>query len=90
MERWQFGSMVALYVTVIALAVTVTVNRHHARQLFVGYQQLEKERDVLNASWSRLTLERSTRLSQVHVERQARRKLNMKKPSSDNIRIIRE
>lgn len=90
MGRWQLAGMAVLYVAVVALAITVAVNRHHARQLFVAYQQLEKERDVLNASWSRLTLERSTRLSQVHVERHAKRHLNMKKPSSDNIRIIRE
>nr|CAA6830228.1 MAG: Cell division protein FtsL [uncultured Thiotrichaceae bacterium] len=90
MGRWQFGGLITLYVLVVSMAILVVVNRHHARQLFVEYQQLEKERDTLNASWSRLTLERSTRLSQVHVERRAKRELNMRKPSSDNIRIIRE
>lgn len=90
MGRWQFGGMVALYLLVVAMAVFVVVNRHHSRQLFVEYQQLEKERDALNASWSRLTLERSTRLNQVYVERRAKRELSMNKPSSDNIRIIRE
>ncbi|CAA6807108.1 MAG: Cell division protein FtsL [uncultured Thiotrichaceae bacterium] len=90
MGRWEFGGVAALYVLVVVMAVMVVANRHHARQLFVEYQQLEKERDVLNASWSRLTLERSTRLNQVYVERRAKRELGMNKPSSDNIRIIRE
>ncbi|MEZ5536967.1 MAG: cell division protein FtsL [Thiolinea sp.] len=90
MGRWQLGGMVALYVLVVMLAIMVVANRHHARQLFVDYQQLEKERDTLNASWSRLTLERSTRLNQVYVERQARRELDMQKPAAEKIRIIRE
>ena len=90
MDRWQAGSLAVLYVLVITLAITVVVNRHHSRQLFVGFQQLEKKRDVLNASWSRLTLEHSTRLNQVHVERSAKRKLGMEKPSANKIRIVRE
>ena len=90
MGRWQLGGMVTLYVLVEMLAIMVVANRHHARQLFVDYQQLEKERDVLNASWSRLTLERSTRLNQVYVERRAKRDLGMQKPLAEKIRIIRE
>jgi cell division protein FtsL len=90
MSRWQLIGTVALYVLVVVLAVVVVVNRHHSRQLFVDYQQLEKERDALNASWSRLTLERSTRLNQVYVERRAKRDLGMQKPLAEKIRIIRE
>ena len=90
MDRWQIGSFAVLYVLVITLAITVVVNRHHARQLFVDFQQLEKKRDELNASWSRLTLEHSTRLNQVYVERSAKRELGMEKPSANKIRIVRE
>ncbi|MEZ5447768.1 MAG: cell division protein FtsL [Thiolinea sp.] len=90
MDRWQLGSLGFLYVLVLILALTVVANRHHARQLFVDFQQLEKERDQLNATWSRLTLEQSTRLNQIYVESRARRSLGMQKPSVDNIRIVRE
>ena len=90
MDRWQAGSLTALYVLVIVMAITVVVNRHHARQLFVDVQQLEKKRDELNANWSRLTLEYSTRLNQIYVERNAKRELGMQKPSADKIRIVRE
>ncbi|PIE00536.1 MAG: cell division protein FtsL [Thiothrix nivea] len=90
MSHWRLGGIIALYVLVVTLAVMVVVNRHHARQLFVDYQRLERERDELNASWSRLTLERSTRLNQVYVERQAKRELGMQKPAPEKIRIIRE
>ena len=79
-----------LYLLVVALAITVVTNRHHARQLFVNYQVLEKQRDQLNANWSRLTLEQSTRLNQIYVERRAKRELGMQKPSVDKIRIIKE
>lgn len=90
MERWQSVSLMLLYLVVVSLAITVVVNRHHARQLFVEYQLLEKQRDQLNANWSRLTLEQSTRLNQVYVERRAKRELGMQKPSVDKIRIIKE
>ncbi|MGB0846917.1 MAG: cell division protein FtsL [Thiolinea sp.] len=90
MDRWQAGSLSVLYVLVIVLALTVVANRHYARQLFVDFQQLEKKRDELNANWSRLTLEYSTRLNQVYVERSAKRELGMQKPSADKIRIVRE
>lgn len=90
MDRWQTASLVALYLMVVVLAITVVVNRHHARQLFVEYQLLEKQRDQLNANWSRLTLEQSTRLNQVYVEQRAKRELGMQKPSVDKIRIIKE
>ena len=90
MDRWQAGSLAVRYVLVIALAITIVVNRHQARQLFVDLQQLEKQRDELNATWSRLTLEYSTRLNQVYVEKSAKQKLGMQKPSADKIRIVRE
>ena len=90
MDRWQAGSLTVLYVLVVALAVTMVMNRHDARQLFVDVQKLEKKRDELNATWSRLTLEYSTRLNQIYVERNAKRELGMQKPSADKIRIVRE
>ena len=91
MERWQVVSLLAaLYLSVVVMAIMVVTNRHHARQLFVEYQQLEKQRDQLNADWSRLTLELSTQLNQVYVERKAKRDLAMQKPSKNQVRILRE
>ncbi|WP_020394270.1 cell division protein FtsL [Thiolinea disciformis] len=90
LARWYWPWLVMLYVIVITLAVMVAANRHEARQLFVEVQQLERDRDQLNATWSRYVLEQSTQLNQLHVESRAVESLNMQKPVADNTRVIRE
>lgn len=90
MSRGSLLSLFLLYVLVIGMALMVVANRHHARQLFAELQKLEKERDELGAEWSRLKLEQSTLLNQVHVETRAKAELKMQKPTADNIRVIRE
>ncbi|MFI0397946.1 MAG: cell division protein FtsL [Thiolinea sp.] len=90
LHRWQSLATVLLYMLVIILAVMVVANRHQARQLFSELQQLQKERDQLNANWSRLMLEQSTQLNQVRVEDQAKNVLGMRKPTAENTQVIRE
>ncbi|PID49616.1 MAG: cell division protein FtsL [Proteobacteria bacterium] len=90
MNRWHMGSLIVLYISIVAMAIMVASNRHHARQLFIELQQLEKKQVQLNSSWSELVLEHSTRLNQGHVERRASKKLDMQKPTAENIRVIRE
>lgn len=90
MNRGSLLGLLLLYVLVIGMALLVVANRHHARQLFTELQKLEQERDELIAEWSRLKLEQSTLLNQVHVENRAKQDLKMQKPSADNIRVIRE
>lgn len=87
---WSTGLLAGLYLLVLVLAVMMVNNRHQARHLFLELQQVERERDVLNAEWSRLRLEKSALLNDVHVERQAKRVLGMQRPQAGNIRIIRE
>lgn len=90
MSRGSMLGLLLLYALVIGMALLVVANRHHARQLFAELQKLEQERDELIAEWSRLKLEQSTLLNQVHVETRAKQDLKMQKPSADNIRVIRE
>lgn len=90
MERWQFFSLIFLYIAVIGMAILLVSNRHHARQLFVEVQALEKERDRLNSDWSRLKLEQSTQLHQLRIEQRARESLKMHKPSTEVMGVIRE
>lgn len=90
MSRGSFLGLLLLYVLVIGMALLIVANRHHSRQLFAELQKLEKERDELSAEWSRLKLEQSTLLNQVHVETQAKQGLKMQKPSAENIKVIRE
>lgn len=90
MSRGGLLGLLLLYVLVIGMALLVVVNRHHSRELFAELQRLEKERDELSADWSRLKLEQSTLLNQVHVETRSKEVLKMQKPSAGQIKVIRE
>lgn len=90
MSRGGLLGILLLYALVIGMALLVVVNRHHSRELFAELQRLEKERDELSADWSRLKLEQSTLLNQVHVETRSKEVLKMQKPSAGNIKVIRE
>ncbi len=90
MSRGGLLGMLLLYALVIGMALLVVVNRHHSRELFAELQRLEKERDELSADWSRLKLEQSTLLNQVHVETRSKEVLKMQKPSAGNMKVIRE
>ena len=90
MSRGGLLGLLLLYALVIGMALLVVVNRHHSRELFAELQRLEKERDELSADWSRLKLEQSTLLNQVHVETRSKEVLKMQKPSAGNIKVIRE
>lgn len=90
MISWRRTLIALLYVGVIAAAIQVVLNRHHARSLFSELQQLEKERDTLTAQWSRLKLEEGTLLNQVVVETRARQEMNMRIPRQSEIKVIYE
>lgn len=90
MNIFNFPLLVALLVVTVWLSVSVVENRFKARSLYTELQQLEKERDVLNSTWSRFRLEKSTLLNHAVIERRARAYLNMKKPDAIDIKVIRE
>lgn len=90
MTRFKLLGLLLLYLLVMILALMVVSNRHESRKLFAELQKLEKQRDELSANWSRLKLEQSTLLNQVHVETEAQEKLGMQKPLAENIKVIRE
>lgn len=90
MNRSNGLVLAVLYLVVIGLSLLVVANRHESRRLFADVKKLEEERDRLSDEWSRLKLQQSTLLNQVHVETQARDSLGMRKPSAENIRVIRE
>lgn len=90
MNRGHLLGLLLLYLLVVGMALLVVANRHHHRQLFAELQKLEQERDELVAEWSRLKLEQSTLLNQVHVESRAQQDLQMRKPSANNIKVIHE
>ena len=79
-----------MFISVIWMAITVVENRYKARSLYTELQQLEKERDKLNSTWSRFRLQKSTLLNHARIERQARDNLNMKKPDAVDIKVIKK
>ena len=82
--------LIALLILTVWLAISVVDNRFEARSLYTELQQLEKERDELNSTWSRFRLEKSTLLNHSVIERRARENSNMKRPDAIDIKVIRE
>ncbi len=80
--------MLVMMLLVLFSAVAVVVTKHAGRSEFVVMQQLENQRDQLNEEWGRLLLEQSTWASPGRVEQQARTKLNMLAPTSDNTVMV--
>lgn len=90
MKSWKVLLVMVLYASIIIFAIKVVMNRHEARNLFSELQQLEKERDVQTALWSRLKLEEGTLLNQVVVETRARKEMKMRVPRQSDIKVIHE
>ena len=88
MTIWKLPILIAMFISVLWLAITVVESRHKARNLYTELHQLEKERDELNSTWSRFRLQKSTLLNHARIERQARDNLNMKKPDAADIKVI--
>lgn len=76
-----------LVLTLISAAAVVTV-RHQNRLAFMALQGQERERDALQAEWSRLMLEKATWTSQNNVADTARKQLEMAAPSPDRIMTL--
>jgi cell division protein FtsL len=83
----RFFVLTVLVVMLISTAVGVVYARHESRKLFVGLQQLERERDDLNIEWGRLQLEQGAWSSHGRIERIAREKLEMRMPDASTMVI---
>ncbi len=72
-------------------AVGLVYVRHQSRLRFVALQQLERQRDKLDAEWSRLQIEQATLASPQTVARVARQRLGMGVPKlAKNLVLVRE
>jgi cell division protein FtsL len=83
----RFFVLGLLVIMLISTAVGVVYARHESRKLFVGLQQLERERDDLNIEWGRLQLEQGAWSSHGRIERIAREKLEMRMPDDSTMVI---
>lgn len=77
------------FLLVLVSATGVIYSKHESRKLFVQLQVLQKEQDQMDIEWGRMQLEQSTWATHGRIERLARKKLDMKIPSADEVVIIR-
>jgi cell division protein FtsL len=71
--------LLALILLICALAVVTA--RHQVRNVFIQLQAAEQLQRDLETEWGRLLLEQSTWSNLDHVERQAKKELNMVVPT---------
>ncbi|CAO1662921.1 MULTISPECIES: cell division protein FtsL [Salinicola] len=78
--------IVTIAVLVTALAIIST--SHLTRVQYARLQKLENQRDSLQTEWGRLLLEESTWSSPARIESLASKRLNMRVPSVDEVKVI--
>lgn len=70
-------------------AVAVIHSEHRSRTLFAELQELNRERDALDAEWGRLRLEQGAWATHGRIERLAREELNMIMPGQEDVVVLR-
>lgn len=85
MMRWVLFSILMLSLLISALSVIAL--RHESRQLFRAMQVVAAERDAISVEWSRLQLEQAWLAETGRVEREARERLEMRRPAQVGILV---
>lgn len=70
-------------------ALLVIYSQHQSRVLFAELQELNRERDALDAEWGMLRLEQGAWATHGRVERLAREELDMVMPGRGEVVILR-
>lgn len=74
---------------VLVVSAVAQINVQHDRRLkFVELRALERERDVLEERWGQLELEQSAWVAHDRIEKQARKKLGLARPSVERIVLV--
>ena len=81
--------VVSLALAVLASSLGVVYAKHQSRKLFVELDVLKNTRDEMNVEWGRLQLEQSTLATHGHIERSAKKRLNMVNPEYEQVLIVR-
>ncbi len=89
MNRGRFVLASLLLLLVLASATAVVYAKYASRKQFVELERLRGERDAAEVEWGRLQLEQSTWATHGRVERIARKRLDMRIPSTDEVVVIR-
>lgn len=81
-------SILILAVAVLASALGVVYVTNMTRSMTAGLQQSIVERDQMHIQWDQLLLEKSTWMTQAHVQKIAENNLGMAFPDSKSVVII--
>ncbi len=82
-------SVGVLLIAVLGSALGVVFSTHQSRKLFTELQALEAQCDKLDIEWGRLQLEQSTWATHGRVEKLARERLDMQRPTTESAVIVR-
>lgn len=88
MQRRQLLLVFGLGLAVILSAIGVTWTEFESRSQFQKLQALRAERDEVDTTWKKLTIERSTWATPDRVERIAREELGMVIPPTEQVVIL--
>jgi cell division protein FtsL len=88
-SRGQLTWLAILCVAIILSGVAVVHAKYESRRLFIELQSLRMQRDLADMEWGRLQLELATRGSLGRVARIADERLQMHKPSPEQIVVVR-
>jgi cell division protein FtsL len=86
-NKWYISAFL-LFTLVCIFGVGIVYLEHQKRELFYDYQNLIKERDVIQVEWKKLQIQSSEWSSGLRLENIARSKANMKTLDADVINII--
>jgi len=86
-NKWYIRAFL-LFTLVCIFGVGIVYLEHQKRELFSDYQNLIKERDVIQVEWKKLQIQSSESSSGLRLENIARSKANMKTLDAGEINII--
>ena len=81
--------LIIVLIANVGSSLGVVYTRHQSRHLSVQLGTLEKEHDNAVAEWSRLQLEQAWLADASQIELKAREQLNMKRPETTRILVVR-
>ena len=95
-KGWAFSLLLArtnvpvmlLASAILASALAIVYVTNTARGLHADVAQTFVERDQMHIAWGQMLLEKSTWMTQAHVQKVAEGKLNMVFPTSKSVVII--
>jgi cell division protein FtsL len=81
-------SIMLLAIAVLTSALSIVYVTNASRCLNASFQQSLGERDQMHVQWGQLLLEKSTWMTQAHVQQVAEEKLGMAFPTGKSVVIV--